>query len=270
MSTARATDGTELFYRSSGEGSPLILCSASFSTHLHWSGVEAELARNHRVVTWDYRGHGLSEAPDDPDRYSLDQIVRDLGVIHDVSIGDEPAIVGGLSIGGLFSLAYALAHPERVRALLLVNTGPGFKKPEAAAQWQDMLERAAAKMESVGLEAYLEGRRAQAELLGLDPDAPAARAVRPGVLRSTVTGLTHFARQVAGPVPNLVDRLAEVSPPTLVLVGALDPAFQRASEVMAAKLPRATRVVLEGAGHVANLDQPEAFVREVEAFLGAL
>ena len=270
MPTVRATDGAELSYRAEGAGTPLILCTASFSTHLHWSGVEAALAQRHRVVTWDYRGHGLSEAPDDPERYSLAQITEDLRVVHETAIGDEPAIVGGLSIGGLISLSHALAHPGRVRALVLVNTGPGFKKPEAAAQWQQMLERAAAKMEAVGLETYLEGRRAQAELLGLDPEGPAARAVRSGVLRSTVRGLTLFARQVAGPVPNLVDRLAEVTVPTLVLVGALDPAFQRASEVMAAKLPDATRVVLEGAGHVANLDQPDAFVREVEAFTTAL
>jgi pimeloyl-ACP methyl ester carboxylesterase len=66
-----------------------------------------------------------------------------------------------------------------------------------------------------------------------------------------------------------VDELGRVKPPALILIGAEDPAFQRASEVMAARLPDAERVVLPGAGHVANLDQPEAFVREIERFLEA-
>jgi pimeloyl-ACP methyl ester carboxylesterase len=71
-------------------------------------------------------------------------------------------------------------------------------------------------------------------------------------------------------VPNLVDRLHEIAVPTLVLVGSEDKAFQRASQVMEAKLPRGRRVALEGAGHVMNLDRPEAFVAEIERFLGAL
>ena len=270
MSSVRASDGAQLWYEARGEGPPLLLCTASFASSAHWSNVSAALGRRHRVVSWDYRGHGRSDAPAEDERYSLARIVDDLRTVHEAAAGDEPAFVGGLSIGGLVSLSYQLAHPERVRGLLLFNTGPGFKKPEAAAQWREMLERAAAKMEGVGLEKYLEGRRAAAELLGLDPGSAAATAVREGILRASVAGLCRFARRVAGPVPNLVDRLHEVSAPTLVLVGELDRAFHRASEVMAAKLPHARRVLLPGAGHVMNLDRPDDFVREVLAFTEAL
>ena len=269
MPTVRASDGARIFYRVVGSGTPLILCTASFSTHLHWAGQEPELGRDHRLVSWDYRGHGRSDAPA-PEQFSLAQIVDDLRAVHEAACGDEPAVVGGLSIGGLISLSYYLAHPERVRAALLFNTGPGFKKPEALAQWQEMLERAASKMESVGMETYLEGRRAQAELLGLDPKSESARAVRPGILASSVPGLVAFARRVAGPVPNLVDRLHEIEAPSLVLVGSEDRAFQRAGEVMAAKLPHARHQILPGAGHVLNLDQPEAFAAAVRGFLASL
>ncbi len=270
MPFARASDGAELHYRVAGQGVPLILCTASFASSEHWRNVEDALAEHCRVVCWDYRGHGRSEAPEDPSRYSLDQVVDDLRAVHEAACGDQPACVAGLSVGGLVSLSYQLAHPARVRALLLFNTGPGFKKPEAAAQWGEMLERAAARMEAVGLESYLEGRRAQAELLGQDPRSPAAQTARAGILCAGVPGLVRFARRVAGPVPNLVDRLHEVGAPVLVLVGEHDAAFQRASEVMAAKLPNARRVVLAGAGHQLGLDQPEGFVREVEAFLAGL
>ena len=267
MPTVTSSDGAEIFYRVAGSGPPLLLCTASFSTHLHWSVNEPDLAPHARVVTWDYRGHGRSEAPPEPERYTLDQVVADLAAVHDAAAPGEPAFVGGLSVGGLVSLSYALAHPERVRGLLLLNTGPGFRNPKALAGWNETLERAATKMETAGLETYLEGRAARFQLLGKDADGPAAQTVRPGVLSSSVRGLANFARGVAGPVPNLVDRLGEVRPPCLILVGSEDPAFHPAGKVMAAKLPHARHVEIPGAGHVLNLDQPEAFAREVSAFL---
>ena len=70
-------------------------------------------------------------------------------------------------------------------------------------------------------------------------------------------------------MPNLIDVLPEIAQPALVLAGEKDANFQRASHVMAAKLPRAERVEIAGAGHVLNLDEPEAFLREVERFVRA-
>ncbi len=269
MPHIEASDGAKIFYRTAGgQGPPLVLCHASFSTHMHWIGQEAALSEFCRPASWDYRGHGLSEAPDEPERYTLDQVVEDLDAVRKAAFGDEPAFIGGLSVGGIVGLSYALRYPERVRGLLLFNTGPGFKKPEALAQWNQMVEKAAAKMESVGMEEYLQGHRASAELLGLKPDSPLATQAREGILRSGVPGLTRFGRGVAGPVPNLVDRLGDVPHSALVLVGSEDPNFQRASEVMTAKLPKARRVELADAGHVVNLDQPEAWLREVRSFLG--
>lgn len=267
MPFVEASDGAKIFWQAQGSGPPLLLSNASFSTHLHWAGQLDALARFARVVTWDYRGHGLSDAPEQAERYTLSQVVDDLRCVHDAAAGGEPAFVGGLSVGGIVSLSYARAHRERVKALLLLNTGPGFKNPEALAQWESMLERAAAKMGEVGLEKYLEGSRAQAELLGLHPETEQAAEARRGILRAGVPGLQRFARGVAGPVPNLVDVLHEIDLPALVLVGEHDANFQRASHVMAAKMPRAVRVEIPGAGHVLNLDQPEAFVREVERFV---
>jgi pimeloyl-ACP methyl ester carboxylesterase len=261
-----SSDGARVFYRTLGDGPPLVLCCASFSTHRHWTHQEAALARSFRVVSWDYRGHGLSEAPERDARYSLAQVVRDLAAVHQAAAGDEPAWVAGLSIGGLVALRYALDFPARVRALVLCNTGPGFKNAEAAQGWQTMLERAAAKMEEVGLPEYVRGRRAQAELLGLHPDSEPALEALSGILASSVPGLTRFARRVAGPVPNLIDELPAVRVPTLVLAGEHDAAFERASHVLAGRIPGARRVVLAGAGHVLNLDQPDAFVRAIEEF----
>lgn len=270
MPIAVSADGTEIFYEVAGSGPPLLLQTASFSTARHWEGQVEALSAHWRVVTWDYRGHGRSEAPDDPARYTLEHVLEDLESVHQAAASLEPAFLGGLSIGGLVSLSYALAHTDRVLALVLINTGPGFRKPEALARWQGMLAKAAARMEERGLPGYLEGRRASDEILGLNPDSEAAGRARDGTLLSSVAGLTRFARGVAGPVPNLVDSLHLVPVPTLVLVGALDRAFQRAGEVMAAKLPNATHQVVPEAGHVVNLDRPKDFEAAVIRFLEAV
>jgi len=269
MPFATASDGAEIFWSARGQGHPLVLSNPSFSTYRMWERQAEALSDRFRVIAWDYRGHGRSAAPADDAAYSLDQVVRDLGAVLDAAGDGGPAHLGGLSVGGIVSLSFALAHPGRVRSLLLFNTGPGFKNPDALAGWQKALERAAVKLEEVGIERYLEGRRATAELLGQHPDSEQARATREGVLASPVAGLARFARRVAGPVPNLVDRLAELSLPALILVGEKDEAFQRASQVMAAKLPGGCRVELPGAGHALNLDEPEAFLGEVLRFLDA-
>ena len=178
--------------------------------------------------------------------------------------------VTGVGLAAIVSLSFALSHPERARTLLLFNTGPGFKNPDALAGWQKMLERAAIKLEEVGLERYLDGHRATAELLGLRPDSPQARATREGVLSSSVNGLTRFARCVAGPVPNLVDRLQEIRTPALILVGEKDKAYLRAAEVMAARLPNAEHVTIPGAGHIVNIEEADAFNAAVTRFLAKL
>jgi pimeloyl-ACP methyl ester carboxylesterase len=267
VSVARSADGTEIFYRASGDGLPLLLCAASFSTHLHWEHQQEDLAGDFRVVAWDYRAHGRSGAPISMDQYRFDLVVEDLGSVHRAAAGDEPAVVGGLSIGGLVSLVYALEHPERVRAIVLVNTGPGFKNPDALKQWETQLEKAAARLEERGIERYLEGRRARDEILGLEPDSPRAQRAREGVIASSPEALARFARGVAAKIPGVIDRLARIDAPTLILVGEHDPFFHRAGEVMAAKLPRARKQVVEGAGHVLNLDQPERFEGALRTFL---
>jgi pimeloyl-ACP methyl ester carboxylesterase len=154
-----------------------------------------------------------------------------------------------------------------VRGLVLMNSGPGFKRAESRERWRQTWERAAAKLESAGLEKYLENPRAQAEIFGRDPGSPAAVRAREGVLRSDPAALARFARGVAAPQPDLTGRLGEIAAPALVLCGADDPAFHAAGELFVARLPRARRALVAGAGHPLPLDAPEALVREIEAFV---
>lgn len=267
MPEARSPDGTRIFYRASGRGAPLLLSSAAFCTHAHWAEQERVLGERLRVVSWDYRGHGLSEAPDSSDAYTFERVIEDLAAVHEAAAGAEPAVLGGLSIGGLVSLGYALRYPARVRALILVNTGPGFKDPAAQARWSDALERVARRFEERGVAGHLQGERARAEILGLRPESPAAVEAMRGVLRSSAQALARFSRHVSARVPGVIDRLGEIAVPTLILVAEHDPGFHRAGEVLLAKLPRASKTMIEGAGHVLNLDEPDRFHAEVLALL---
>ena len=187
------------------------------------------------------------------------------------SIGRRPvgAVLGGLSFGGLASLHFAHRSPERVRGLILIATGPGFKNPEAAARWTKLTERSASLIENEGSSAFVKSRAAPS-LIGLHPDLPASQAAARAITRQDPVGLVHFQRQIAAHVPSIIDELSEIDCPALVAVGEKDDAFLRAADVMTARLPRVERETIPGAGHIVNIDESEAFNAIALRFLGKI
>jgi len=270
VTRVEAGDGVALYAEAHGEGLPLLLSCGLCSTCENFRPqLRPLLSAGCRVLLWDYRGHGRSEAPDDPAAYSMDRVVDDLGRVLDWGAPGRPAVLGGHSFGGLASLHYAIAQPGRVRALLLFGSGPGFRKPEAQAAWARQTERTAAFLERRGLEAFL-ASSAGATAVGLRPELPAARAAAAAIAAQDPRGLAHFARRVAALAPPVIDALPGLDLPALVLVGERDEPYLRAAEVLAARLPRARKVVLPRAGHVANLEETAAFDAAVLAFLADL
>jgi pimeloyl-ACP methyl ester carboxylesterase len=221
------------------------------------------------VTLWDYRGHGRSESPDDPAAYTLDRVLGDLGRVLDWAAPGRRAVLGGLSFGGLASLHFAHKNPERVRGLILISTGPGFKNPEAGARWSKLTERSASLIENEGVSAFVKGRAAPS-LIGLHPDLPASQAAARAIARQDPIGLVHFQRQIAAHVPSIIDELPEIDCPALVVVGEKDDAFLRAADVMTARLPRVERETIPGAGHMVNIDESEAFNAIALRFLGKI
>jgi pimeloyl-ACP methyl ester carboxylesterase len=265
-----ASDGVPLYVEAHGEGPPVVLSPGYCQTHENFRPQVEPLARaGWRVVLWDYRGHGLSGAPLDPARYSMAQVVDDLGRVLEHAAPGRRAVVGGLSFGGLASLHFSLARPERVRALLLVASGPGFKNPEAQGRWEAQVERIAGRLEARGFEGYVDGRAAPTAI-GLRPELPAAQAAGRAILAQDARAVALFGRRVAGPVPGVIDELPKLAVPTLVLVGERDADYLRAAEVMAARIPGAKHVLVPGAGHVVNIEEAEAFNRALLEFLAGL
>ncbi len=269
MSTIEASDGVALYAEAHGEGEPLILSPGYCQTHENFRAqVEPFVAAGYRVVLWDYRGHGKSEAPEDPAAYSIEQVVDDLGRVLEWAAPGTPAVLGGLSFGGLASQHFTLAHPERVTALLLISSGPGFKNPKAQAGWQAQIGRIGDRLERVGFEGYTAGRSGP-NSIGVRPELPAAQAAARAVEAQDPQGVAHFGRRVAGPAPSTIDRLGEIAVPTLVLVGEHDNAYLAAGEVMTAKIPGAKHVLIPDAAHVVNIEQAEAFNDAVLGFLAS-
>ena len=246
-------DGVNIHYEVHGDGPPLILTHGYSSTSAMWQGQIAALSRQHKLVLWDMRGHGQSDYPADPAAYSEALTVADIAALLD-AVGARQAIVGGLSLGGYMSLAFYRSHPERARALLIIDTGPGFKKDEARETWNKRALENADRFDREGL-AVLKSLSAERASVAHRDASGLARAAR-GMLTQRDAGV--------------IETLPHIKVPSLVVVGADDTPFLAASDYMAAKIPGARKVVIPAAGHAANIDQPKAFNDAVMAFLGDL
>ncbi len=274
MTLLTTDDGVSIYYEHhvpEGPMGPTVVFSCAYcTTHENWRGqVDPLVAAGHPVVLWDLRGHGDSESPEGPDSYSIERVVADLLAVADATTPGAPFVAAGLSFGGLASLHFAVRHPDRVAALALVDSGPGFKNPEAAAGWAAQVERTASFLETRGFDAFVAGR-AGTTCIGSKPELPAARAAGQAIRAQSVAGVARFGREVSGPAPPVIDELATLDIPALVIVGENDKPFLRAAEVMAAKLPQSHHVILPGAGHIVNIEEAEIFNRELIDFLAKL
>ena len=242
--------GVQIYYEMHGDG-PVILLSHGYSaTSQMWRGQIEAFAPFYKLVTWDMRGHGQSDYPDDQNAYSENATVDDMAAVLD-EVGARGAIVGGLSLGGYMSLAFRLRHPERVKALLIIDTGPGFKNDQARADWNKHAGTYATEFEKNGLTSLQSRSKEMAESQHRDAT---------GLIKAAKGMLTQ---RDAG----VINSLPSIDVPTLVVVGADDKPFLAAAEYMAGKIKNAVKVVIPNAGHAVNIDQPQAFNAAVLAFL---
>jgi pimeloyl-ACP methyl ester carboxylesterase len=246
-------DGVKIHYEVHGSGPALLLTHGYSSTSAMWQGQIKALSEHHTLVLWDMRGHGQSDYPDDPAAYSEALTVADMAALLDAA-GAERAIVGGLSLGGYMSLAFYRAHPERVRALLIIDTGPGFKKDDARDAWNKRAHDTGDRFEREALEVLKSASRERSTVSHRDAS---------GLARAARGMLTQRDAKV-------IESLHDIKVPSLVVVGADDAPFLAASDYMATKIPAAKKVVIPAAGHAVNIDQPQAFIDAVLPFLDNL
>ena len=241
--------GVHVHHEIAGRG-PAILFTHGFASSSHmYAATAADLSSDHTTITWDIRGHGKSDSPTDPAEYSVASTLADMVEILDAA-GAESAVLVGHSLGGYLSLEFVLANPERVAGLVLVDTGPGYRKDEARAAWNEMAERYATDLDERGLD-------------GMPPSAE----LDAGVHRSA-EGLALAARGVLRQRDgHVLAALPSIAVPTLVIVGERDQPFLGGSRYMAAKIPDAELVVIESAGHAPPVTHPDEFNAVLRTFL---
>lgn len=234
-----------------GSGATTMLMTHGYAASSHMFAANAAvIAQRHRVVSWDVRGHGGSDAPTDPTSYSADLTVADMLAVLD-RVGADRAVLAGHSLGGFLSLRFHLAHPDRVQGLVLIDTGPGYRNTEARGGWNTMANGFAAALEQRGFAGHAGGAEFD-----------------PSVHRHGPHGLALAARGILTQHDAaVIESLPTIAVPTLIIVGSGDEPFLTGSHYMASKIPDAELVVIDGAGHAPNVSHPTEFDAVVVSFL---
>ena len=245
-------DGVAIHYEVQGRGPAILLSHGYSATCRMWDGQIEALQDRYQLIVWDMRGHGQSDYPNDLAAYSEAATVGDMAAILRVC-GVQRAVIGGLSLGGYMSLAFHRAYPAMTRALMIFDTGPGFRKADSREAWNQRARQRADDLDARGLAA-----------LGSSDEVRMSQ-------HRDASGLAHAARgMLTQRDDSVIASLDSVTVPSLVLVGSNDTNFLAATDYMARKIPGARKVVIDGAGHAANLHQPAAFNQAMESFLPGL
>jgi pimeloyl-ACP methyl ester carboxylesterase len=248
-------NGIEIDYEVTGRGKPVLMSHGYSATRRMWSGQHAFLGDRYRLISWDMRGHGQTESPKDPGQYSHALTVGDMKALLE-HLGIQKAVIGGLSLGGTMSLEFYVSHPGMCEALILCDTGPGYRNAEAREKWNERARSRATELEAKGLAALAGRSREMQEAMGHHASAQ---------------GLAHAARgMLAQKDSRVMEALGSINIPTVVIVGDKDEPFIAPCEYMAKKIPGARLEVIKDAGHSSNLDQPEQFNRVFGGFLDSL
>ena len=250
-----------IYYEDSGGAGPAVLFSHGFlMDHEMWEPQVEALADRYRCVTWDERGFGQTVSSAAPFTY-WDLADDAVGLLD--HLGIEQAVWCGMSQGGFLSFRAALAHPDRVRALVLVDTSPGAEHAEVVTLYQAMFDQSLAEGMTPDLVDAV-----CATLFGPGFDASVWR----GKMSSRSPASTTEAVACMLGRDDVSDRVGEISCPALVVHGELDAGIS-VDEVAgwAERLPGlAGTVLVPDAGHTANLERPEAVNPPLVEFLDGL
>lgn len=255
-------NGISINYQIDGrEGAPWLAFSNSLMTDLSlWDDQAAELKKSFRLLRYDQRGHGGTQATEG--RYSFDLLVADVvGLLDALSI--ERTHFAGISMGGMTALALAERYPRRVASVIACDCGPA-STPASAQQWQERIALASEK----GMDALVEptvGRWFPPEFLATK--APVLDKVRAMIRTTPFAGFAGCAAALSD--YDLRPGLSTISNPTLLIVGTKDATVPGIKQINAA-VPGSKLVELDGAGHLSNLEQPAAFTRAIQDFLQAV
>jgi len=245
-----------------GENAPWLVLSNSLATDLSmWDAQARELSGAFRVLRYDQRGHGRTEAPGG--RYSFDLLIADaLALLDALNIGR--ASFCGLSMGGATALGLAQRHPDRIARVIVCDSGCA-SSPQSAQQWEERIALA----RKDGMAPLVEPtvtRWFPPEVVAKNP--PYLDKARAMIRNTPVNGFIGCAAALAD--HDFRSGVAATRPPVLFIAGEKDAggAVATAMKAMHQELKGSRYVELAGAGHISNLDDPAGFTGALRAFLG--
>jgi 3-oxoadipate enol-lactonase len=241
------------------DGAPWLVFSNSLATNLHmWDPQADDLKRSFRILRYDQRGHGATDAP--AGRYSFATLVADALALFD-ALGIARPHFCGLSMGGATALGLAELHPDRVDRVVVCDS-PAMSTPAGALQWEERI----AVAQTSGMAALVDSTLARwfpPETLAAKP--PHLETLRRMIGATPVNGFIGCAAALADHDCNT----AVATRPVLFIAGSKDGVTPAAMQDMHARLPGSRYVELDGAGHISNLDRPVEFTTAVREFLAA-
>jgi pimeloyl-ACP methyl ester carboxylesterase len=264
-----AINGARIYFETAGEGPPFVMIHAGVADHRQWNNEFEYFAARFRVVRFDMRGYGKSE-PVAGDFSHL----RDLAALLAYLQIDEPLVLMGCSMGGGIAMDFALTHPARVRALIMVGSGPSgltldIPRPEGADEVEAALE-AANKAGDLDRVAEIE---TQIWFDGIGRTAAQVnQATRKLAYEMCRNVAALEAKQLGKRLPDAdvpaAKRLDALHIPVLVIVGEHDlPYLLAAADYMSQHIASAQKVLMHDAAHLPNMDHPETFRLNVDEFL---
>ncbi len=257
-----ALNNTTFAYETAGAGRPLVFIHAGIADSRMWDRQFSDLADSFTVVRYDMRGFGRTPPAEGPYAHyeDLAALLTHLGL-------DRVSLVG-CSMGSKTALDFALCYPERVDRLILSSPAVGglvFEgPPPRQAAELDAAEEAGdlARLNELEMQVWVDGPQRTPDQVD--------RSVRELASQMNAIALANEGIGEEQPLqPAAAGRLNEVHEPTLIIVGDLDaPRTLAAADRLTANLPDARKVVISGAAHLPNMEQPEAYNRHLRAFLG--
>jgi 3-oxoadipate enol-lactonase len=257
------TNGIETNYELHGkEGAPWLVLSHSLACSVRmWDPQIAALKASYRILAYDTRGHGGTEAP--KGAYTLELLADDLKALLD-TLGVKNPHYCGLSMGGMIGQTFALKYPGAFRTLTLADTTSRYPA-EAWPLWQDRIKIAEEKGMTPLVEPTLQ--RWFTEPFRKSNPQPVA-AIGKLIASTPVSGYVGCCHAI--PKINLTARLKEIRAPILVICGDQDPGTPPAmARDIHENAPGSKLVMIPHAAHLSNLENPGAFTKALQDFLAA-
>src|SRR5712691_4189358 len=261
-----AVNNINIAYDDHGIGIPVLFLHAFPLNKGMWEGELKGLLQEerYRLVALDWRGFGESDITSGVSTMEL--FADDVAGLMDV-LGISQAVLCALSMGGYVAFAFMRKYPQRVAGLILADTRPGADTPEAQANRENVAR--IAETQGTGAIADLQVPRLLAEYTRQHHPEVEMR-VRQMIEAATVQGIAAASRGMAQRADS-TDLVAGITCPTLVIVGEQDTLTPPSvAQEYVAQIPGAQLVVIQHAGHLSNLEQPEAFLQAMRGFLGSI